>query len=74
MRVATADDEARCNLTPGQFNEYGIRVHGYSRIRTYGLGFTRDDLRKIAMNWAGLQGSSISLSRAMMCSAPISPD
>jgi len=74
MRVATADDEARCNLTPGQFNEYCIRVHGYSRIRTYGLGLGRRALRKIAMNWAGLQGNALSLARTGLCLAPLSPD
>jgi hypothetical protein len=37
LRVATAEDEARCNLTPGQFLEYGIRVHRMSRIRVYGI-------------------------------------
>ena len=36
LRVATAEDEARCNLTPGQFLEYSIRVHRMSRIRLYG--------------------------------------
>jgi len=74
MRAATAEDKARGNLTPGQCNEYGIRVHGYSRIRTYGLGFTRDELRKIAICWWGLQGSRECLVKLGLCHAPLSPD
>jgi len=74
MRVATAEDEARCRLTPGQFNEYSIRVHGQSRIKVYGFGFSRRALRKIAICWAGLQGDGASLRRAMMCNALLSPD
>jgi len=74
MRVATAEDDARCHLTPGQFNEYSIRVDGQSRIKVYGFGLSRKVLRKIAICWAGLQGDGASLRRAMMCKALLSPD
>jgi len=74
LRIATSDNKARCNLTPGQFNEYGIRVDGWSRVRIYGLGFGRRVLRKIAIMWAGLQGNIVSLCRGLICLAPLSPD
>jgi len=38
MRIATANDEARCNLSAGQYNEYCIRVYRWSRTRVYHLG------------------------------------
>jgi len=74
VRIATAQDKARCNLTPGQFIEYSIRVHGWSRPRSYGFGLGRQALRKIAICFAGLQGDTLSLRQAMMCNALISPD
>ena len=74
LRVATAEDEARCNLTPGQFLEYSIRVHRMSRIRLYGLGMGRLALRLCAIFMASLQGDKVSLSRVGLCSAPLTPD
>lgn len=74
MRLATAADEARCNLTPGQFNEYCIRVHGMSRIRIYGMGLGRRALRLLAFTQAALQGCVLSLRKAAVCSAPLCPD
>ena len=74
MRLATADDEARCNLTPGQFNEYCIRIHGMSRIRIYGMGLGRRALRLRAILMAALQGCVLSLRKAALCSAPLCPD
>lgn len=74
MRLATAEDEARCNLTPGQFNEYCIRVHGMSRIRIYGMGLGRRALRLRAILMAALQGCVLSLRKAPLCSAPLCPD
>jgi len=74
MREATPEDKARCNLSPGQFSEYCIRVHGHSRIRTYGFGLGRRALRRIAICGAGLQGSVDCLAKAALCRAPLSPD
>jgi len=74
MRLASADDKARCNLTPGQFIEYGIRVHGLSRVRSYGLGLGRRALRMIAISAAFLQGDGLSLNKPALCAAPLSPD
>jgi len=74
MRFATADDKARCNLSPGQFTEYCIRVHGWSRMRSYGLGLGRRALRAIAISAAALQGDILSLQKPALCAAPLSPD
>lgn len=74
LRVATAADEARCNLSPGQFNEYCIRVHRLSRIRIYGLGFGRRALRLCAFFMVALQGDAMCLRRAGLCLAPLTPD
>ena len=74
LRVATAEDEARCNLSPGQFLEYSIRVHRMSRIRLYGLGMGRRALRLCSIFMAALQGDKVSLRKAGLCSAPLSPD
>jgi len=74
MRLATTEDEARCNLTPGQFNEYCIRVDGLSRIRIYGMGWGRHALRLRAIFSALLRGDTLCLYRAVQCSAPLSPD
>ncbi len=75
MRVATAEDELRCHLTPGQFNEYCIRVHRYNRIRVYGLGLGRRALFfGAAIGSAILRGDISCLAKALFCSAPISPD
>ena len=74
LRLATADDIARCNLTPGQFMEYSIRVHRISRIRIYGLGLGRRALRLHSFTMAALQGDIVCLRKAVICSAPLSPD
>ena len=74
MRVATAEDKARCNLTPGQFIEYCIRVHGWSRVRSYGLGPGRRALRMIAISAAVLQGDVLCLNKPTLGAAPLSPD
>ena len=74
MRVASAEDKARCNLTPGQFIEYCIRVHGWSRVRSYGLGSGRRALRLLAISAAFLQGDGVSLNKPTLCAAPLSPD
>jgi len=74
MRAATADNMARCNLTPGQFIEYGIRVYRRSRPRVYGLGLGRRALRLLAILCAKLQGTAGCLHKAAMCLAPLSPD
>ena len=74
MRVATAEDKARCNLTPGQFIEYCIRVHGWSRVRSYGLGLGRLALRLLAISAAFLQGDVLYLNKSATCAAPLSPD
>lgn len=74
MRVATLDDKARCNLSPGQFMEYGIRVYRYSRPQTYGLGLGRRALRLDAIFCARLQGAVSSLRMTASCLAPLSPD
>ena len=74
MRMASKDDVARCNLTPGQFREYCIRARGYNRIKVYRLGFTR---RALFLNMLGalrLSGDAASLSRALSCNALIAPD
>jgi len=74
IRVASADDKARCNLSPGQFIEYGIRVYGLSRVRSYGLGLGRRALLIIAICAATLQGDGPSLNKPTTCAAPLSPD
>jgi len=74
IRFATADDEARCNLTPGQFNEYSIRVHGHSRTRIYGLNRAGRAMMLLIVGALGLQGGAASLRRARVCKAPLSPD
>jgi len=74
MRLATAEDKARCHLTPGQFIEYGIRVYGLSRVRSYGLGLGRRALVIIAISTAALQGDVLSLLKRASCAAPLSPD
>ena len=74
IRVASADDKARCHLTPGQFIEYGIRVYGLSRVRSYGLGLGRRALRLLAISAAFLQGYGLSLNKPTLCAAPLSPD
>jgi len=74
LRLATAKDEARCRLTPGQFNEYCIRAHGWSRIRVYGLGFTRRGLFLNMLGALPLRGDRVSLSRPVNCNALITPD
>ena len=74
MRLATAADQARCNLTPGQFMEYSIRVHRISRIRIYGLGLGRRALLLRGFTLAALQGCVLSLRKAALCSAPLCPD
>jgi len=74
VRLATEEDEAWCHLTPGQFNEYCIRVHGHSRIRIYGFGLNRKDLRKIVICCVGLQGDASALRRMMICKALLTPD
>ncbi len=74
MRLATEDDKARCTLTPGQFNEYCIRVHRWSRIHVYGMGLGRRALRRIVISAKALQGDALSLRRAAMCLAPLMPD
>lgn len=74
IRLVTADDEARCTLTPGQFNEYSIRVHGMSRIRIYGMGWGRRALRLRSILSVLLSGDVLSLRKAALCCAPLSPD
>ena len=74
MRMAVAADEARCNLTPGQFMEYCFRVHRQSRVRLYGLGLGRRALRLCAIFSAALQGEGAALRRAGLCAAPLAPD
>ena len=74
MRLATAADKARCNLTPGQFNEYMIRVDGVSRIRLYHLGLSRHVRRLRSITCAGLQGDALCLGKAAICLAPLMPD
>lgn len=74
LRLTTAEDEARCNLTPGQFNEYCIRVHRRSRVRLYGLGLGRRALRLRGFTMALLQGGEACFCRASQCSAPLTPD
>jgi len=74
MRVATEADKARCNLTPGQFNEYMIRVDGVSRIRLYHLGLSRHVRRLRSITSAGLQGNALCLGKAAICLAPLMPD
>jgi len=73
-RLATAEDEARCNLTPGQFNEYCIRSSRVSRIRIYSLGLSRRALRLRSILLFVLQGDRLCLGKASLCSAPLSPD
>jgi len=73
MRVYSPE-EGRCNLTPGQFLEYGIRVHGMSRVRVYRLRLGRRALRIFAVISFALQGDRMCLGRMAFCSAPISPD
>lgn len=74
MRLATAKDMTRCILTPGQFLEHSIRVHGFSRIRVYGLGQGRRALRLIAIYAAALQGDGLYLCKGAICLAPLTPD
>jgi len=74
MRLATEVDKARCSLTPGQFNEYMIRVDGVSRIRLYKLGLSRHARRLISITSAGLQGHVLCLGKAALCLAPLMPD
>jgi len=74
MRIATANNEARCKPTPGQFNEHCIRVQGHSRTRIYGFGLGCRALRYIAIYTAALQGNALCLGKTDLCSAPISPD
>ena len=74
LRLATADDIARCTLTPGQFIEYSIRVHRISRIRMYGLGLGRRALILRSITLAALQGDRMCRRKAVICSAPLSPD
>jgi len=74
MRLATGPDLERCNLTPGQFNEYIIRVDGVSRIRLYKLGLSRHGRRLISITCAGLQGNALCLGKAALCLAPLMPD
>jgi len=71
MRLATVDDMARCTLTPGQFLEHGIRVHGFSRTRVYRLGLGRRALRLRAIGSAALQGDSLCLGKCAICLAPL---
>jgi len=74
VRLATTEDTALCNLTPGQFMEYSIRVHRMSRIRIYGMGLGRRTLRLRAIFWAALQGDALSMRKAGNCAALLSPD
>ena len=74
MRLASATEQARCQLSAGQFIEYCIRVHGQSRIRAYGLGLGRRALRDMAIHCAALQGDGLSLCRAAKCNALLAPD
>lgn len=74
LRLATADDAARCHLTPGQFMEYSIRVHRMSRIRIYAMGWGRLALQLRSILSALLQGGALCLGRVGLGSAPLSPD
>ena len=74
VRLATAKDEARCRMSPGQFNEYCIRVYRESRVQAYGLGFKRRILRLIGISAADLKGDISCLRKAKICAAPLTPD
>lgn len=74
MRLVSAEDKARCNLTPGQMNEYCIRTYRWSRIHVYGLGFARGELFLNMLSALGLCGNRASLEQALTCQALLAPD
>jgi len=74
LRIYNAEAEQRCNLSPGQFIDYSIRVCGHSRVRAYGMGLARRALRLRGFLLATLQGDILSLHKAALCAAPLSPD
>jgi len=74
LRVYNPEAEQRCNLSPGQFIDYSIRVCGHSRVRAYGMGLARRALRLRGFLLATLQGDILSLHKAALCAAPLSPD
>ena len=65
LQVCSAAAEARCNLTPGQFIEYNIRVNGLSRVLAYALNRTGRIQTK---------GGVLSLGMAAICAALLFPD
>ena len=62
------------HLSPTQYLEWMIRVYRYGRTRLYGLNATRRDLMRQAVESLGLQGDALCLGKAMVSSAPLSPD
>ena len=74
IRLATEDEQSRCDLSPGQFMEYCIRVHRWNRICSYGLGLPRRALRLNAISTRALQGALAAFLKPAPCAAPLSPD
>lgn len=62
------------DLSPTQYLEYLIRVHRWSRVRSYRLGAKWRDKLRHAVEGLVLQGDAGSLRWALTCNALITPD
>ena len=62
------------HLSPTQYLEWMIRVYRWGRTKIYGLNATRRDLMRRAVESLRLQGDALCLAKAMVSSAPLSPD